>query len=445
VYFEIYFPSVDITLLEPADGVSSTSPYTVKIQTSGYADCRYHELSFVSYTTMTNEFTPNGDNTEHTISVEGSKNLYIRCKDEFDNTDNTKFIQTSHTSSAPSILAVADPTVIIEEISSNLQTTVAVAVASGPNVQCKYSASNPTGATDQEKYDTMTSFTSTSFASSHQETIVVLGDQQSFTYYIMCKGQNDLFSNIAPVSFSTDTTVPLAISSVNTPAYASSGTVTLNISTNKLSSCHFYNRTKVFTTTSNLKQHSYQLTSLPETSYTFYANCTKGSEMTAETTITFSIDSSAPTTPTINDDSSLTGVDKGYTWKTDELEASWSSSDNQSGIVEYQYRIENANGTVIVDWTSAGTSTSITVSGLDLGPGTYKFKVKAKNGAGQWSAVATSNGIIVDVTKKPAGDVTAPTGTVTTEIFSDRIEVTLSCADTGSGCNTKFYGLSALD
>lgn len=453
VFFEIYFPPLTIELLDPATGVSGASPYNVTILTTSagapaYAECRYNEFEFIPYNSMTNEFTPNEGKTQHRVSVTGSKSLYIRCKDQYGNTDNKMLVQVTYASSAPSILALADPQKIIETISGELQTTVSVAVTSGPAVKCKYSASAPAGATDEAKYSSMTSFSNTNFASSHQQLLTTptesFADKGSYTYHIMCLGQNNLYSNMAQAPILVDMSTPLSITRVNTPAYASTSNVWLNVSTNKHAACTFKNKTEEFSyATSNAKEHLYQLMNLPAKQHSFKVKCAKDAELTAETEIIFSIDTTKPSTPIVNDNSSLQG-NPGYTYKTDELEASWSSADNESGIAEYQYSIEKAEGAVVLAWTSAGTATGVTVTSLDLVNGTYRFKVKARNGAGLWSDVGMSDGIIVDPSKKPAGDITPPIGTVTKNTFTDRIEVTLACSDSGSGCNTKFYGLSAL-
>ena len=105
-------------------------------------------------------------------------------------------------------------------------------------------------------------------------------------------------------------------------------------------------------------------------------------------------DSTPPTTPVVTDDGT-------YTISSIQLHATWTSSDPQSGIVEYQYLIrqDSTSGTIIVNWTSTGTTASVTRTGLTLTNGkTYFFQVKAKNGAGLWSAIGSSNGIKVDTT-----------------------------------------------
>ncbi len=110
-------------------------------------------------------------------------------------------------------------------------------------------------------------------------------------------------------------------------------------------------------------------------------------------------DVTAPTTPVVSDDGAST---------TDltQLHASWTSSDAESGVTEYQYAIgTTSGGTDVVDWTSVGTDTEVTKTGLSLSAGTtYYFAVKAKNGQGLWSVVGTSDGIIAQETT----DVTPP-------------------------------------
>ena len=105
----------------------------------------------------------------------------------------------------------------------------------------------------------------------------------------------------------------------------------------------------------------------------------------------FTIDRTPPTTPVVVDDGR-------YTTSATSLHATWSSSDPITGIAAYQYAIgTSAGATNVVGWTSAGTATQVTQTGLALTNGvTYYFAVKSENGAGLWSAVGTSDGITVD-------------------------------------------------
>jgi hypothetical protein len=109
-------------------------------------------------------------------------------------------------------------------------------------------------------------------------------------------------------------------------------------------------------------------------------------------------DVTAPTNPLVSDDGEST---------TDltQLHASWTSSDADSGVTEYQYAIgTTSGGTDVVNWTSVGTNTAVTKTGLNLSAGTtYYFSVKAKNGQGLWSVVGTSDGIIAQETTSGRG------------------------------------------
>ncbi len=112
------------------------------------------------------------------------------------------------------------------------------------------------------------------------------------------------------------------------------------------------------------------------------------------TTSVLAADATAPTTPVVTDDGT-------YTTVTTSLHATWTSSDPESGIAEYQYLIrqDSTSGAIIVNWTSTGTTASVTHTGLSLLQGkNYYFQIKAKNGDGLWSAIGSSNGIKVDTT-----------------------------------------------
>lgn len=104
------------------------------------------------------------------------------------------------------------------------------------------------------------------------------------------------------------------------------------------------------------------------------------------------LDSRPPTIPVVTDEGS-------YTYKKDQLYASWVASDNGSGIIEYKYRItqDSKNGKTIKSWTSVGGRYNyVTAGGLSLNNGkTYYFNVKAKDRLGLWSNVGYSDGIKV--------------------------------------------------
>jgi subtilisin family serine protease len=108
-------------------------------------------------------------------------------------------------------------------------------------------------------------------------------------------------------------------------------------------------------------------------------------------------DYTLPNTPTVTDDGAMTHY-------FDRLHATWASADPETGIAEYHYCIGTAAGSCdTVSWTSMGTLTETTKTGLNLvGGETYYVNVKARNSADHWSAVGTSDGIAVDKLPPPA-------------------------------------------
>lgn len=104
-------------------------------------------------------------------------------------------------------------------------------------------------------------------------------------------------------------------------------------------------------------------------------------------------DTTAPVMQAVNDEGK-------YSARPNALYASWSATDSESAVVEYQYRVmENASdGTVIKDWTSAYDSPDVLVASLTMTEGkTYYVGVKAKNISGLWSEAKYSDGIIYDL------------------------------------------------
>ncbi len=148
-------------------------------------------------------------------------------------------------------------------------------------------------------------------------------------------------------------------------------------------------------------------------------------------------DATPPVSPEVTDDGAGTS-------STSELHASWSSSDPESGIVEYQYAIGTTpGGTDLADWTSVGTDTQVTKTGLSLAAGTnYYFAVKAKNGQNLWSGVGVSDGIEivtpVDATP-PLTPVVTDDGTATSS--TSELHATWSSSDPESGIAEYQYAI----
>lgn len=96
------------------------------------------------------------------------------------------------------------------------------------------------------------------------------------------------------------------------------------------------------------------------------------------------IDTTAPQTPTVTPVGAASATS---------LSATWSADDPESGVVSYQYAVgTSAGATDVVNWTATeATEKTITFAAQPLGTTLYVC-VKAKNAAGSWSSVGTSQG-----------------------------------------------------
>lgn len=131
--------------------------------------------------------------------------------------------------------------------------------------------------------------------------------------------------------------------------------------------------------------------SVPSTyAFPVFARDTSGNTSLAVSLITVNVDSTVPSTPAVTDDGA-------YTTNRHQLHASWSAADPETGVSEYRYAIGTSEGgTDVLNWTSAGASTSMTREGLSLAyDSIYYISVRAKNTVGQWSAVGSSDGITI--------------------------------------------------
>lgn len=136
-------------------------------------------------------------------------------------------------------------------------------------------------------------------------------------------------------------------------------------------------------------------------------------------------DLTPPSTPVVTD----TGTYWGY---KSSLWASWTATDPESGIAEYEVSAGTAPGlTDVAGWRSAGAAVSFTITGLRLSDGvTYYYNVRAKNGARSWGEVGSSDGVLIDSTP-PTTPVVVDDGDTTSVL--DRLHATWRSEDPKSG------------
>ncbi|KAJ7365973.1 hypothetical protein OS493_002714 [Desmophyllum pertusum] len=109
------------------------------------------------------------------------------------------------------------------------------------------------------------------------------------------------------------------------------------------------------------------------------------------------IDHDAPQAGTVND-GHFSDVD--YQSDDTMISANWNGftdGNKGSGIVEYKYKVADENGGTILNWTSAGNATNITLNGLPLKNNTKYFIIVNAIDAVGLSTNVTSDGVLVDI------------------------------------------------
>lgn len=149
-------------------------------------------------------------------------------------------------------------------------------------------------------------------------------------------------------------------------------------------------------------------------------------------------DGTPPSTPIVTDNGPYAGHNH-------TLNASWVSTDSETGIEEYRFAIgtspHDPGSGYIVGWKSVGTLTSALESGLSLSPSeTYYWYVQAKNGVGLWSEVGVSNGVQLDATP-PTIPVVTDTGYYTTDL--SQLSASWLASDPESGIVEYQYAIAS--
>jgi len=261
-------------------------------------------------------------------------------------------------------------------------------------------------------------------------------ERKSYTYYVTCKGKNQLVSEPKKVEFSVDLTAPLTVTS-STPAGFNSTNFTIGVVANKRVFCYFGERADAATTCmGSCKSSSSQGQEIvvpEEGKYTYFVKCAHASGETSKSVeIPVLVDLSAPQMDAVSDDSALQNTD--VTWSQNKIRVSFSGHDNESGIAYYLVSLQDmaTKKFVIKDLVSNETrgqpfyiSTTENGSMIRLhDQERYKFVVRAVNKVGLVSAPMETDGVLVDSSQQPEGCVDG-------ERNNDEVDV--DCG--GSSCN----------
>ncbi|MFQ5474335.1 MAG: fibronectin type III domain-containing protein, partial [Candidatus Nanoarchaeia archaeon] len=131
-------------------------------------------------------------------------------------------------------------------------------------------------------------------------------------------------------------------------------------------------------------------------------------------------DPTPPTAPTSVNDG--LGADLDWFNTNTSMSANWEGATEDISTIYYRY-VLLANGTCLAgycNWTSAGTNTSVIVTGLNLSEGSnYSFVVQAYNSYGGSAANASSDGSVLDITKPSAPSISSPSHPVELQAYAN--------------------------
>ena len=410
--FNVVIPPIDISIRSPRFGYSSVFAFPVTINLSRPAYCKWWDLSSENFDLYQEFDTPRSAALQHTItsfSLENvasqngvfSRSLYVKCNDLtrgemrdqsftiiVDQTPPTLTLQTSYP----------------DNFIADLPTDAQLIATTNEDSICKY-GNNIDG------FDAMLpfpSFTAENYSTRSTAPLSSIITEDQRTYYITAKCKNKaglITEQPANISIRVNTSVPLAILStqVEFPALA---TARLIANTNKISQCTYSSNSSnpfVNMPSTGGRSHSVTIAELSQGSHSYILRCLRG-QYSAEATISFIIDTTAPVI-TLVDDSNPDLPDRPqFTASNRRLHVRVEARDNESQIVLYNYTLYKSSA-VTRDSpisTAQDSSPEFTMTGLSLNNSQrYFFRVEAKNGANLWSTARDSDGITVDTSLLP--------------------------------------------
>ena len=399
----------NISLLQPEYGVTNNTEFGILVSTTKAIFCRFG-VDESNYRVM-EPFDSTGSKThikeDYVIDNLRKHKLYVKCDDGFWTPDeNTVGIFDLYVDNSKPIIELfeAKPNSIgVRPVQTNLL------VGTDDETICKYDNSSI-------NYSSMTGkfpkFDESDFSTSHQKTILLPDDTMNYVYYAACKNKAGLVSDIAgPVLVSVNLDQNLTATS-HTKEYTNKSSIYLNITTNINANCAYSDNFNDLDTkpyfSIDKQTHIKLLTNLDEKKYTYYVKCYKGGKSTPTLTISFTVDTTPPTKPVVNDSSNLDNYPE-YSYYTNKLRVRWLSEDNLSGVDYYLYKLENSNNTIIINWIRSDEENEwVWVdedhSGdeLNLTDGTkYFFSVIARDKASSFSEIGESDGVTINISKKP--------------------------------------------
>jgi hypothetical protein len=467
---------MDINLLEPANGWSSTDSFDLVIETQYPATCWYNPNQFVFQMPSpppTYEFDETtgttihrvvglGPNLDSSFTIQSPREFYIVCKTVDDNKlhlgnftvawDNTNPVIAYSPESEYLVNDIAQPYIDITAQSRR------VGVDPEDAIGCKVTNLTEDGEVvikdpipfEDVDLDDPWNFTSRTHRKINFNHLLLdpakLYEPHDYKFEVACENSAGLLPEPATQIF--DVLVHFArhfsIERILPNSYVSDSSVPIKVKTSVTTdSCELIEDGELegnlmTRNQSDGKSYFAYVAGLSEGEYTYHVQCeatyylANGSEE-----ITFVVDRTAPTNLQINTDS--------HSCSLDELKFDISAEDD-NGLVEFTYNVSGANVSFAGTKSASGSSDSVSVSKSSLelvNAESYVIKAWAKDVAGNVYGPATMS-VQANPSTEPMCDKSSPN--IDFEILNESITqvlVNVTCSDSGTGC-AQTYSLERL-
>ncbi len=383
----------NVSMVDPSNGVASSSTFPVTIDTFVNASCKYNNVD----TSFDNSYDFSDNNNIHSISSYQLLNenveypFYVKCKNQYNDIAARMFL-ISYDTSPPIINSLTAPDTWNNKVVEPIRTAT-LEVITDEDARCEYSEN---GASFERFSD--------NFSTTNTRKFTGLADFSTHTFDVKCMNKAELWSEEERIEIEVNTGLGLGIDVQSPEPFMSSLAIPFIISTSKSASCSLASGNNNFSiplSSSDGTSHTYTTSVVAGGSYSYQVGCSYLKVTVNETGYSFAtedIDFVVDITPPV-----ITNVtDEGITASLDSLSATINAADPESGIESYYFAIgSSAFSTDIKDWTKA-TSSIVSASNLNLTNGlTYYFTAIAENGAGMNSTESVSKGVKVDTLYTP--------------------------------------------
>ncbi|MDB4303658.1 hypothetical protein N9934_02590, partial [Desulfosarcina sp.] len=417
--------TLQMNLIEPSFGWTSTEDFTATIETNRWATCKWNLDPFYNFDNIPetkimgtgNGISHNENFNINDITSNGRAYVYFMCMDEYGDVtpeDGARRYEFHFDPNAPLILhAKADPDNIVSATQINgewvLMTTFVV--ETDIPSQCRYSET-------QINYEYMEGEFPEHGELNEVEVSGFLLESAEYTYNIACKSLADVVGETKQINFYVDPSqdVSLQINSPNGLIYTTSSAVPLEAVTNRPAICQYTFDGDSWVTIGSETAKTEHTTTIPGSNEEgwkmVYVECTTEDYGSDTKTSTYGLDLSPPMIMNVS-------VPKEVYTKNEIIINNIDAVDVVSPIESYQYELRSASGQVVREWTTASSSSNIHVYGLELeGFQEYYFNIRVNDTVyPAWSNIFKSSNIYVNMTLQM--DLVSPVdGWTSTEDFA---------------------------